>query len=438
MVAVAFPNPDRVNLPREFQNLKTQEIGAHVANIAAEEAADTGTIGSVSKIARSAIKLGMAVNSISKELGNGIVSHLSAIIDTFKVLGIFKHVKTIVDNSSKKEDETKSEKHQRGLKTAQATTGIAVATMTGVKLADNFKLLKIANISKGLGITSLKAPLAAALSFPVVYSVLEIVENTFGMIASSLKMHDVNKKMKAAKDHKEIWNKPLLDILEVYTLTSKSAHIATKRDAVRLEAETKLAPKVEETKLNYVSAKRKYREINRRSDSFFKKCSLKIAEGKLKKAASKHTEACKKLDAKEAIYDKMGTKIERWKVIEDKFATNALTEEDTTTLTAMKESKMAKWKTKIKNITWDKVKEGLSLGMSVFLTIFLITTITLAIVFPVTLPLGAILGLSIGGLILSIGMTAKHLMPKFMRLESCGQKPHKPVEVPQLAALAQV
>lgn len=432
-MGIVFPNPARVNLPSKLQNLKQPpDIPAKIANIAAEEAGDTGTIGSAAKIGRACIKIASAAESISKEIGDSVVSHLSAVIDTFKILTIFKNIKTIADNSKAKEGETKSEEAQRGLKIAGATTGIVIGGMAFVKLGDGLKLWKIADISKAMGITSIASGAArAALSFPVVFAAFEIVESTFTIAAASLKMHDINKKMKRAKERVGLWKPAGTDDTFKEIVAGKLTALPEKMKALATKAETI----VEKTADNYKKARADYDKIKKNKKpgcaKLIRKCALKRAQIKLKSAARDHTKACEKFDAAEGAFNKLGTKLDRWKFIEKKFQKGELTPKDKDDLAAFKTAKEQKWKLKVKNITWDKVKEGLTLGMSVFLTLFLITTIVLAIVFPVVLPLGAILGLSICGLLIAVGFAAKHVFPKIMESE-CGKKAHKAVDVPEL------
>jgi hypothetical protein len=434
MNAIDFPNPVRVHIPSKFQNVKQpSNIPTMIVDTIAQEAGDTGTIGNASKIARAIMKLLLATGQMSKEAGTAVVSHLTSVIDTFKVLSIPKSIKTIIDNSKAKEGETKSEKAQRVLKIAAATTGIGVASMTAVRIGDGF-VKCIGKISEKMGIASIaSAPLRAALSFPVVYSAVELLENAFSIAGSSLKMHDINKKMKHAKEKIQGWQKEPIN----FDAAGKLFSITEKRTALKLNAETILAPNVIKTGEKWTEAKADYDKIKKKASKtkFAKlgiRCSLKRAEAKLKRAATHYTQACKKLDGTKTSFDKMGTKLERWQVIADKIRLNQLTPKDIDALNAFKADKEQKWKTKVKNITWDKAKEGLSIGMSVFLTLFLITGVALAIIFPLALPVGAIIGLSVGGLLMSLGFTAKHLLPKFMESEKFGKKSYKPVEVPEL------
>lgn len=446
LMAIVFPNPARVPVSSKYGDKFTPEkptdVPAIIANIAAEEAGDTGTISTVSKLARSILKLLNATKSISKEIGDSVISHLSSVIDTIKVLSIFKSIKAIVDNSKKKDKETKSEKAQRILKIAGAVTGITVASMTAVRLLDGFKLLKIANISKAMGITSIvSAPLRAALSFSVVFSAVEIIENFFTITVSSLKMHDLNKKVKRAKERIDLWKKKSDKPIDQIA-AGKIQALPDKRKAL-IDQAAILAPPVEETGVKYTEAKAAYDKIKKKAPkkSCFAKlsrqCSLKKAEAKLKRAGQKHTQACKKFDAVKGSFDKKGTKLKRWEVIADKFQADTLTKQDKTLLKTFKEDKEAKWKLKVKSITWDKVKEGLTLGMALYLTVFLVSVIALAITFPVALPAGAVLGLAVGGLILSSGFAVKHLYTKIMDSE-WGKKTHKPVSVPELEVLEEI
>lgn len=440
--APAFPSPIQIQLPSKYQNLKQPtHLPTKVANFAADEAGDTGTIGNFSKILRAVLKIFIALGEVSKEIGDTVVSHLSAIIDSFKVLGIFKNIKTIVENAKGKEGETKSERAQRFLKIAGSTTGIAIATMTGVKLLDSFKLLKIASISKAMGVTSVaSAPLRAALSFPVVFSVFEIVENAFAIANSSISIHRLNKTMDSAKLKAKQWKpvKPGSTCGEPIDMIAagKLKNIPVKREALKVQAETVLAPKMVEAGEKYTNAQTDYDKIKDKKPKTYcakisRNASLKKAEIKLKRAARDYTQACKKFETAKGAFDKLGVKLERWQVIEDKFK-SGFTKKDEDALSAFKAEKENKWKTKIKNITWNKVKEGLSLGMSIFLTIFLITSIALAIAFPVSLPLSAIIGLSVGGLLISVGFTVKHFLPKLMDAKKWGKEPYKSVDVPEL------
>lgn len=431
MSGIAFPNPDRISIP----DLEKASLPVKIVNFAASEAGDTGTIGSISKVARAIIKLLATISAISKEISDSVVSHLNSIIDTFKFLGIFKSIKTIADNAKGKEGETKSETAQRALKITDASIGMGVAGATGYKLLDTFNIAKIATVSEGLGITSIASAHArAALSFPVVTQGAEIVQNVFTIGASSLKMHDLIQKTGPLEEKARKWkDEPVEDMIAAGKLNS----IPNKITAAVKCAEA-LAPSVEKTKAAFDKAKEHLEKVEKKEvkttwekiKHYFALCK---AKREVKATLSSHAKVCKKFDACKDSFNKLGTQLERWKVIEDKFKAGKLTDGDKAQLATFKTAKENKWVQRVKNITWDKVKEGLTLGMSISLTLFLATTIALAIIFPVVLPLGAVIGLGIGGLLISVGFAVKHFLPKLMESE-WGKKTPKPVAVPALEA----
>lgn len=440
-IETEFPNPARIVIPKEFQRGKrSTNLPSKIADIVAGEASDTATIGSVGKIIRGGVKLGITTDQVSKEVGNSVVSHLNSVIDTFKVLGIFKNIKTVLDNSKAKvgegEKEKKTDKAERLLKIGQASAGITVAGMAGVKLLEGFNLLKIANISQRMGITSLSSSvLRTCLSFSVIFSAAEIVETGFTIAGASLRMHNLNKKMKRAKDKVTLWKKRPMDVIA----KQKINHDIPKKMKAASDQIRALAPNVEKTANICIEVKSAYDKINSKTPKtkFGKlthKWSLKKAENKGKVAAHHHLEACKKFDAANKTHDKAKANLKSWKNILKSTSGELTYEDDATALTALRESKMAKWKTKVKNITWDKVKEGVTLGMSSYLTLYLISVIVLAVVFPIALPFEALLALGIGGLLLSLGFGAKHILGKCMTAKKCGKTPYESVAIPALAS----
>lgn len=266
----------------------------------------------------------------------------------------------IFKNIKEIHDQVTKEKNRtlKALSITRATAGLVVGGMSAIELGEHLKFWKLGKSSDALK-SALR--LRKAFSFGNVLSFVEIIEGAFSIAIASIKIHSLNQGVKKAKEKLKKWE-------EGRDVADKIQFLRLKRKMILKEAQN-IALEVERTKAEYE------------------------ATG-LKRTLKEHKALCKTLDTLKAKFKEI---INRNKI---------------------KNTKIIKWKNKIKAIHLAKAKEGFALGMSIFLVLFLITKIVLSIIFPV-FSLAVTISLAVIGLLLSMGMAARHFFPKILEYSKC-------------------
>lgn len=342
-----------------------------VMHHAADEAQDVGTITSITKAARGAIQLfdkaGPSFSSASH-----VIAAFSYFADVVKTLGIVKYVKELVELAHEKPTKPDAER-LRNLKIASSVYGVAVGSMTGLKILDVFGAFKLANITKSLGRIPVIGQAAPFLPFASVLSMVEITKSSLDIAISAYKIEALNRKIDGVKQKLHTWKN--WNLVSNGTIDAPSIQGFADQKIHRLQA------KIDAMTPDLIE------------DEFA------ASEGELANAlitqfqsASPSKQEIFRAYANYEIWHTAKEKIERlrnkqisWRGVIVK-ATEGLNEDELHAIQAFKNAKIQKWEFKKVLLGWDKVKEGASIFLNSIAIVAMVASIVLTALGIVILP----------------------------------------------------
>lgn len=380
----------RVHTPQGFE---PSPKGQSTLQALYNETTDTSTVGGVLKTARGTMQLVEKVASPVSAMSNAIKG-ISFAADTFKILESVSHIKTLTDQSkreiSKDPIKAKAEKKDRNLQIASASMGLAISTMTGMKLLDSVGAINLAKITEAMGRVPVIGQAARFVPFASVLAGFEIAKASLSIAISAEKLKQNKAQLKHVEDKQNLWSGKITKDFA----TGKIERIEAKMQKFKENAEN-LKKKAEESEKEVENHKKAYTAIHKekfaaqkeaklsKSRAFKKRVSDLEKEGnklikKINKAASCQNEFCDQL--KESIdgYDKLEKKRDAWESIKARLSQEDLTEAEKSELDQLCAEKVAKWDIKKINLKSDRVKESLGIALNTLFIIYSIASIILA------------------------------------------------------------
>lgn len=353
-----FPTPNVIQIPEELKQ-KPVKLHKQFFNVLDDHTTDVEMIGDAAKIIRDSY--GTASRIRGKELNPGIVTHMTALADTFEFLEIFSYIKTLVHLSQKKRA-TPYKKKMYALKTTSAVFSLAYSVMSGLKLVNELILDKL---GKG-ALTYGKVPVFG-LPFMTVFGLFDLVRTSIDTAISVFKLRKYSKEYShTAKKINNCWNRPV----DAAFAHAKITRLKDKQ-AVILKGASALCRVIESSPKGHTLTG----EL-----AIFKKHYIARSE-----------------------------KLEKWEKLHQKLTIGTVNSKQ---LEDFRKEKLEKWKIKKVNLNWRIGKEILNLVLSSLTILFLFASIVLAFTSLAAAP-AFLLTCSIISLSLSLGYFAKHLLIKY-------------------------
>lgn len=406
----------RVGLPNGFDPKTTPLKWQKGFHVIADESVDTTTISGFAKVIRGIFTILSKVPALP--IANGIVTFTGTIADTVKALGTAKSAKDIADQVG-----AKSSSAEKGLKVTSAVTGVAIGTMTGMRIAETLKLF---NISHAFGTVRVMG--RAVSLFGPFLSFLEGFKACIDIGISAKKLSDMNKKGKVIAEHINKWSQPITEAIALQHIDKADTKLQSLEGRFH-----DLSKQVHDTGVEVENAKKAYlvKQASNKAKNCFTRlftplCCSKEAKT-LRKWAHKHHEAFEKLTAVKKLHDAQLGKINRWNDIHEKIVDGTLTTGDTEALNKMSADKIAKWNVRKINLNLEKLKEGLGVAISAVVIVAMVVSIVFF--FLGIAALTATLALTALFLLISAAALSVHLFKRY-------KKPKPTFSVPTAAVAA--
>lgn len=200
-----------------------------------DQSKDTAQLFSATIFTQGALMIARGLKSPAPGLADG-VSWLGNLIDIFKVLNVFMHVKTIIDWSKKKitvhtAKNVAFEKRIQKLTIANSATGVAISALCVIRIVNFFG--KFGGLTKFMGLVKL-------FPFGSFLCCFEILKATLAIAISASNLKQNQKTTKKEIQKIALWNGPI----DAKFTQAKIARIQTKMLVLKTGPEyTKLAEK---------------------------------------------------------------------------------------------------------------------------------------------------------------------------------------------------
>lgn len=362
-----FPQPKKVHSNHQsnaFDKMREQSIDGRQVN-------------NVIKYIRAGLYITDAGERLAdwKTLSPGLRETLritNTMIDFFKVIEIFSHMRTLYNWSKKKITQLnsvnlKADHYERRLEIAGGSLGALASIATVIKITD--RLGQFAKLSNALGYLRL-------FPFTSMLAALEVVRSSLTITLAAHRLKHINACLRKEKQKKELWSSQL----NAEFAKGKIARIQTKMDsaghvAKQLNNELKATgQKLEEMKSAYLAkqiARIDAHHEGKRANifkhafanlkNFHEKQSEKRTLRMLQSRYKSYNHRADILQHYVTLFNTLADKKSRWVTIQKKFTDNTLTESDYQALSNLAKSKLAKHKIKLMNWKNDKIKEGLTM-----------------------------------------------------------------------------
>jgi hypothetical protein len=425
----------RIQLPEgiQFDSMIPKKL-SRIASFLADEMSSNGTIGMIGNIVKDIFTLigNVAILTLSR----GTITQTNLINNSFKFLGVFNGIKTLIKNDDEiKKDTQTFTKKDTILKVASGTLGITIAAVGGFQILDTLKVIDLASVAISMGTFSITGS-NLLLSFGSILSLFGIMKAGITLGVSAYKLRKINLKISDIEQKKMLWGSPILTeeratyhIKQIRHHQAKTeieanqiAKLIKKNSKKFKKYKTAYSQKEHLLKLKKIKLQNK-NVILQTIGKISSKIALIKAKRKLHQMAKIYYARCDRFDGKKEAYQILKQKEERWKRI--RTIIKAPSEVQSQALTTFSNQKLAKWEIKRANLNLDKLKTGLKIGVNIILIIALIASIVLT-------------ATGVGAIPVLIGTASLFL---FVSLSSMGlrwfkkcKKPakHQPVPVPEL------
>lgn len=347
-------------------------------SVIADETSDTSSLSNITKLARRTFEILAFCGAIAIAV-TPAAKFFKVVADFFKVFSLGKGAKDVVESSDWK-------------KTTQGVCTVAVATMTGMKVAESFNWLSIAEISKSIG----RVPVIGVIGyvpFSLVLDLFELLSCSLGIAISAKKLEQINKKMVTVKEKTALWSEREVN---PDFFTERVGHYTVKGERLE-QAATALEDKIRASGARKTAAGSEYENLKAELDEkleeieqqncikqlFSKmllikdKINVKKKAREYKKITREHALDDAKLLATRDKITKLDSKKDFWEELSNRTDATPITGAERQELDDYLDNKLHKWEFKKANLNLDRLKEGLTIGFNVLIIITVIFSIVI-------------------------------------------------------------
>lgn len=378
--------PLEINVNKIGGALPAQPAAKSSAPIWLDRAADELGQASVSRnvvnVARRGLQLANQASSpdTNRQLA---VTHFETFSDVLQVLGIVSSIRTLFVESkrtfSKDPEKAASEKKVRNLTVASNVFGVALGTLSGVKLLSRFGAVNLSEIAKSMGNFQVVSGGFAVFPLGSFISVLEIAQAGLDIAVAVEKIKNINTSNSRAGGKTHFWSGPLTtkSIENRITHLKKAKMKDLEEDAKEFASQAKqLVKKVQ--KIEQTQKQLRIALNSKKRLKFLQAHKLRTLEKKKRKLIKSQHAKCEEVEKRKAAYEKLEKKVTEWGKIKQAIEGGALSEKVRNQIEQFQAKKIEKWNVKKENLKLEKKKTGLTIAHRTVVIIALIASIVIS------------------------------------------------------------